>query len=48
MPLVIAGLFTGLLKGMMTLRKYTSALTQGSGVLLVGMGVWMVLTHLPS
>jgi cytochrome c-type biogenesis protein len=47
-PLVIAGLFTGMLKGMMTLRKYSGVLTQGSGVLLVGIGVWMVLTHLPT
>jgi cytochrome c-type biogenesis protein len=48
LPLVLAGLFTGMIKGMMTLRKYSGVLTQGSGVLLVGVGVWMVLTHLPT
>ncbi len=46
LPLVVAALFTQAIKGLLTLRRWGSVLSQTSGVILLGAGVWMILSHL--
>ncbi|NJM95731.1 MAG: cytochrome c biogenesis protein CcdA [Acaryochloridaceae cyanobacterium CSU_5_19] len=45
-PLVIAGTFTATLKRLLSLRRWSAWITPASGVLLVGFGVFSLLTHL--
>lgn len=45
-PLVIAGSFAAALKRFLAIRRWSAWITPASGVLLVGFGVFSLLTHL--
>ncbi len=47
-PLVLAGTFTALLKQFLELRRWSGWITPASGALLVGFGVFSLLSRLPS
>jgi cytochrome c-type biogenesis protein len=46
LPLLLAGGFTGMVKNLLALRQWTQWLSWGSGVLLIGFGVFRVLPAL--
>ncbi|NEP00005.1 MAG: cytochrome c biogenesis protein CcdA [Symploca sp. SIO2E9] len=46
-PLVLAGTFTASLKKLLELRKWSGWITPASGVLLVGFGVFSLLSRIP-
>jgi cytochrome c-type biogenesis protein len=45
-PLIIAGIFAGAVKQFLSLRRWSSWITPASGVLLIGFGVFSLLTRL--
>lgn len=45
-PLIIAGLFVGSLKQLLTLRRWSGWINPASGTILVGFGVFTLLTRL--
>jgi cytochrome c-type biogenesis protein len=47
-PLVIAGTFTASIKNLLSLRQWSAWITPASGFLLVGFGVFSLLTKIPS
>ncbi|NJL02176.1 MAG: cytochrome c biogenesis protein CcdA [Spirulinaceae cyanobacterium SM2_1_0] len=48
LPLAIAGTFTALLKQFLELRRWSAWITPASGAILVGFGVFSLLSRLPS
>ncbi|WP_218082630.1 cytochrome c biogenesis CcdA family protein [Anthocerotibacter panamensis] len=46
LPLAVAAIFTHTIKGFLALRSWGAGLSQVSGVILLGAGVWMVLSNL--
>ena len=47
-PLVIAGTFTASIKNLLSLRQWSAWITPASGFLLVGFGVFSLLTRIPT
>jgi cytochrome c-type biogenesis protein len=47
-PLVLAGTFTASIKKLLELRQWSSWITPASGVLLVGFGVFSLLSRIPA
>jgi len=47
MPLIFAGMFTASLKQLLGLRRWSTWINPMSGVLLIGFGVFSLLSHLP-
>ena len=45
-PIIIAGTFTALVQTLLSLRQWSSWITPVSGILLIGFGVYSLLTHL--
>ncbi|HBL11080.1 MAG TPA: cytochrome C biogenesis protein [Cyanobacteria bacterium UBA11162] len=46
-PLIVAGTFTASIKKLLELRQWSSWITPASGILLVGFGVFSLLSRLP-
>jgi cytochrome c-type biogenesis protein len=47
-PLILAGTFTASIKKLLELRQWSSWITPASGVLLVGFGVFSLLSRIPA
>jgi len=47
-PLILAGTFTASIKKLLELRRWSSWITPASGALLVGFGIFSLLSRLPS
>jgi cytochrome c-type biogenesis protein len=47
-PLILAGTFTAVIKKLLEVRKWSGWITPTSGVLLIGFGVFSLLTRIPS
>jgi cytochrome c-type biogenesis protein len=47
-PLILAGTFTASIKKLLELRQWSSWITPVSGVLLVGFGVFSLLSRIPA
>jgi cytochrome c-type biogenesis protein len=47
MPLIVAGTFTASLKKLLELRRWSSWINPTSGVLLIGFGIFSLLSRLP-
>jgi cytochrome c-type biogenesis protein len=47
MPLILAGVFTSSLKKILALRQWSTWINPLSGVLLIGFGVFSLLSRLP-
>ena len=47
-PLILAGTFTALIKQLLEVRKWSGWITPTSGVLLIGFGVFSLVTRIPS
>jgi cytochrome c-type biogenesis protein len=45
-PIIVAGTFTAFIQNLLSLRQWSSWITPISGILLVGFGVYSLLTHL--
>ena len=46
LPLMVAGIFTGVIKNLLKLRQWSNWLTWGSGIVLIGFGTISILNHL--
>ena len=42
MPVVLAGTFTGVVKRLQGARRWTGAIERGSGVIMIGVGLYLV------
>jgi cytochrome c-type biogenesis protein len=47
-PLILAGTFTAVIKKLLEVRKWSGWITPTSGILLIGFGVFSLLTRIPS